>query len=82
MSRTIATPAPDEVALRPVTFRLPRPLEQDPHFGFSRAFYYAAEKRGWLKLIRLRDVNKNRGITLIPYEPVAAFVRAQMKAQE
>jgi hypothetical protein len=58
-----------------------RPPESDPYFGFSRSFYYAAEKRGWLKLIRIREEGKEKGVTLIPYEAVAAYVRAQMEGQ-
>ena len=71
-----------EAAIRPETFRLPKPGVADPYFGFSRSFYYAAEKRGWLKLVRIRDEGKDRGVTLIPYKDVLRFVQAQMKAQE
>jgi hypothetical protein len=59
-----------------------RPPECDPHFGFSRSFYYEGEKRGYWKLIRIRDEGKERGITLIPYRDVLRFVQAQMNAQE
>jgi hypothetical protein len=76
---TITTPAPEAIALRPEFFRLPKPRVGDPHFGFSRSFYYAAEKRGWLKLVRIRDEGKDRGVTLIPYKDVLRFVQAQMK---
>jgi hypothetical protein len=72
----------EAIAARPETFRLPKPGAGDPYFGFSRSFYYAAEKRGWLKLIHIRDAGKQRGVTLIPYEQVAAFVQAQMEAQK
>lgn len=37
---------------------------------------------GWLKLVRILDKGKEKGVTLIPYEAVAAFVRAQMEAQD
>jgi hypothetical protein len=63
------------VAARPEFFRLPRPGVGDPHFGFSRAFYYAGEERGWWKLVRICDQGKERGVTLIPYSQIAAFVR-------
>jgi hypothetical protein len=56
-----------------------KPGTCDQHFGFSRSFYYTAEKRGWLKLIRIRDEGKGKGVTLIRYTDVAAFVREQMK---
>ena len=78
----ITTPTSEQVAFRPEYFRLPKPGESDFYFGFSRSFYYAAEKRGWLKLIRIRTEGKKRGLTLIPYNAVAAFVRAQAQVQE
>jgi hypothetical protein len=78
----ITTPTPEAVALRPETFRLPKPGVSDPFFGFSRAFYYAGEQRGYWKLIRIRDEGKERGVTLVPYQAVAEFVRAQMETQE
>jgi hypothetical protein len=81
MSRTIATPEASAeaiaFALRPEYYRLPKPGVADPYFGLSRAFYYAAEKRGWLKLVRLRDAGKDRGVTLINYSDVASLVRTQ-----
>jgi hypothetical protein len=77
----VTTPTPESIALRPEFFRLPKPGVDDPYFGFSRSFYYSAEKRGWLKLVRIRDEGKEKGVTLIPYAEVAAFVRAQMEAQ-
>jgi hypothetical protein len=78
----VTTPTPESIALRPEFFRLPKPGVGDPHFGFSRSFYYAAEKRGWLKLIRIREEGKEKGVTLIPYEAVTAFVRAQMEGRQ
>jgi hypothetical protein len=66
---------------RPETFRLPKPGTGDPYWGLSRSFYYAAEKRGWLKLIRIRDAGKERGVTLIPYAAVEEFVRSHMEGQ-
>jgi hypothetical protein len=77
----MTAPAESTATQRPEFFRLPKPGVSDPYFGFSRSFYYSAEKRGWLRLIRIRDDGKERGVTLIPYAMVAAFVRAQMEAQ-
>jgi hypothetical protein len=77
-----ATTTTEQAVTRPEFFRLPKPGVSDPHFGFSRSFYYAAEKRGWLKLVRIRDNGKEKGVTLIPYADVAAFVRSQMEAQK
>jgi hypothetical protein len=67
--------------LPPITFRLPKPGESDPHFGFSRSFYYAGEARGYWKLIRARDKGKQTGVTLVPYQSVAAFVRGLIAEQ-
>lgn len=60
----------------PETFRLPRQHERDPYWGLSRAWYYGAEKAGLIKLIRLRKVGLQRGVTLVPYHDVAAFIRS------
>ena len=63
---------------RPEFFRLPK-SGVDPHFGFCRSYYYAGEERGYWKLVRIRARGKLRGVTLIPYDAVARFVRSQMK---
>jgi hypothetical protein len=65
----------------PITFRLPPPGVSDPHFGFSRSFYYMLEKRGALKLIRIVEPGRTRGITLIRYADVAALIREKMEEQ-
>ena len=79
------TVAPSEAALsasqRPECFRLPK-SGGDPHFGFTRSFYYEGEARGYWKLVRIRERGKLRGVTLVPYDAVSAFVRAQMEAGE
>lgn len=66
-------------ASRPEFYRLPS-VGGDPHFGFTRSFYYEGENRGYWKLARIRERGKLRGVTLVPYDSVAAFVRSQMKA--
>ena len=58
----------------PITFRLPRVGQRDPHFGLSRAWYYNAEADGRLALIRLREKGKKRGATLIPSAAVLALL--------
>jgi hypothetical protein len=84
------TVAPSEavrsVLQRPEFFRLPKSKSKsksesavDPYFGFSRSFYYEGEQRGYWKLVRIRERGKLRGVTLIPYDAVARFVRSQMK---
>ncbi len=57
----------------PETFRLPK-NGVDQHFGCTRSFYYNLEKRGLIRLIRLRDQGKVRGITLVPYAEMKRFV--------
>ena len=74
--------APSEAALsasqRPETFRLPKSNSGgDPYFHFSRSYYYEGEQRGYWRLIRIRQRGKQRGITLVPYDQVAAFVRKE-----
>jgi hypothetical protein len=65
-----------------VTFRLPKPGQQDRFFGFSRSHYYNGEERGWWKLIRIREEGKERGVTLVSFEQIEGFVRKQMEAQQ
>lgn len=78
------------LAARPEFYRLPKTInreerekgkacERDPFFGFSRTFYYEGEARGYWKLVRIRERGKQRGVTLVPYDAVAAFVRSQME---
>src|SRR5207249_4215580 len=67
----------DQAITRPETFRLPKPGSGDPFFGLSRSFYYEGEKRRYWKLIRIRNEDKERGVTLVPYKAVEAFVRSQ-----
>ena len=65
-------------AQRPETFRLPK-LGGDPFFGFGRSFYYRGEQLGYWRLIRIRERGKLRGVTLVPFDAVAKFVRSQME---
>ncbi len=65
-------------ASRPEFFRLPS-VGGDPYFGFTRSFYYEGESRGYWKLARIRERGKLRGVTLVPYDAVAAFIRKQME---
>jgi hypothetical protein len=66
---------------RPTTFRLPKPGANDPYFGITRPAYYQGERDGWWTLIRLKRPGMKRGITLIPYDEVAAFIAKQRKQQ-
>ena len=69
--------APSEAASsasqRPEFYRLPG-KGGDPYFGFTRSFYYEGENRGYWKLARIREQGKLRGVTLVPFDLVAAFV--------
>jgi hypothetical protein len=67
------------LAARPEFYRLPKGSGGDPFFHVTRTFYYEGERRGYWKLARLRDRGKLRGVTLVPYDAVAAFVRSQME---
>lgn len=60
---------------QPETFRLPRYREVDPYFGLTRSTYYFGEAQGWWKLIRLIAPGNDRGITLVSYAAVAAYMR-------
>jgi len=61
---------------KPEFFRLPQ-KNGDPFFGLTRSWYYAAESRGDIKLIRIRERGKLRGVTLVPYDAIATFIRSQ-----
>ena len=65
---------------RPEFFRLPK-YGVDPYFGLGRSYYYEGEKQGFWKLVRIRQRGKLRGITLVPYDSVAAFIRNQEVAK-
>jgi len=57
-------------------FRLPA-RGPDPIYGLTRSFFYQLEKRGELRLIRLREKGRLRGVTLVPVDAVEAYIRAQ-----
>jgi hypothetical protein len=64
----------------PEFFRLPK-SGGDPHFGLGRSYYYEGEKHGYWRLIRIRQRGKLRGVTLVPYDDVAAFIRKQSNVE-
>ena len=74
-----STAAGNGGTLRPEFYRLPKGGGGDRYFGFSRTYYYEGEKRGYWRLARIRERGKLRGVTLVPYDTVAAFVRSQME---
>lgn len=66
---------------RPEFFRLPK-FGGDPYFGLARSYYYECEKNGYFRLVRIRERGKRRGVTLVPYDAVAAFVRKQAEGEQ
>jgi len=80
----LTTTTTEQAVTRPETFRLPKPGISDPFSGFSRSFYYALDKRflaerGEKLLIHICGQGKKRGVTLVPYRKVEAWVRSQME---
>jgi len=75
-----STVTPSEAAAnasqRPEFFRLPK-SGGDPYFGLGRSYYYEGEKLGYWRLKRLRQRGKLRGVTLVPYDDIAAFIKKQ-----
>jgi hypothetical protein len=67
------------LAGRPEFYRLPKGSGGDPFFHLTRTFYYEGEKRGYWRLARIRDRGKLRGVTLVPYDAVSAFIHSQME---
>jgi len=79
LEQTIVPPrGAADTSQRPEFCRLPK-LGGDPYFGFTRSFYYAGEDRGYWKLVRIRERGKLRGVTLVPFDAVASFVRRQIE---
>jgi hypothetical protein len=64
----------------PEFFRLPK-SGGDPYFGLGRSYYYEGEKQGFWRLIRIRQRGKLRGVTLVPYDAIAAFIRKHERAE-
>lgn len=59
-------------------FRLPPPGKRDPFFGLSRGWYYKAFAAGEIKMVAVRQRNALRGVTLVVYDSVAAYIRRSM----
>lgn len=72
----ISTSPSRPVGFEPEFFRLPI-VGNDPYFGLTRSWYYAAESRGWIKLKRLRERGKLRGVTLVPYHATKEFLNRE-----
>ena len=63
-----------QMATPPESFPLPQ-RGPDPHFGLGRTNFYDLEKRGLLRLIRVRKPGNVRGKVLVPYAETAALIR-------
>ena len=68
MSPTLTTPP-----THPEFFPLP-PRGRDLHFSLSRSAYYDLERRGLLRLVRLRKPGNLRGRVLVPYDEMKALL--------
>jgi hypothetical protein len=70
--------------LRPEFFRLPKgdAGEVDAFFGLSRSYYYMLERRGQLKLHRLLSPGREKGIVLVRFSDVSAFVESQITQRQ
>jgi hypothetical protein len=56
-------------------FRLPAPGKRDPYFGLSRGWYYKTAALGEIKMIAVRQRGALRGVRLVVYDSVLAYVR-------
>ncbi|HVW20597.1 MAG TPA: hypothetical protein VHC86_05235 [Opitutaceae bacterium] len=68
----------EPAAQRVEFFRLPPPGKRDPFFGLSRGWYYKAFAAGEIKMVALRQRDAVRGVTLVVYDSVAAYIRRSM----
>lgn len=76
--KELATPIP--IPQTPEFFRLPK-KGVDPHFGCTRSWYLQTERDGQLKLVRLRQRGKLRGIVLIPFDAMRELIRKQSEIE-
>lgn len=71
-------PNNDPTGHRVEFFRLPAPGKRDPYFGLSRGWYYKAAAAGEIRMVAVRQRNALRGVTLVVYDSVAAYIRRSM----
>jgi hypothetical protein len=76
------TPTATLAAHRVEFFRLPPPGKRDPHFGLSRGWYYKAAALGEIKMVSVRQRGALRGVRLVVFESVLAYVRRSAEAVE
>jgi hypothetical protein len=61
------------ITIRPEYFRLPS-KGVDPYFGLSRSYYYELDSTGQVLLVRLRNRGSQRGVVLVNYDAMSAFI--------
>lgn len=74
-SKKQPAPIAPAVAITPEFFPVPK-RGVDPHFGIGRGSYYDLEKRGLLRLVRIRKPGNILGKVLVPYAETAALIRS------
>lgn len=75
-SLTLRDDSPNRVEF----FRLPSPGKRDPHFGLSRGWYYKAAALGQIKMVAVRHGAAARGVRLVVYESVVAYIQRAAEA--
>lgn len=53
----------------------------DPLFGLCRSWYYDAERRGLMRLVRIRKPGTTRGRVLLPVAETSSLLR-RLSSQE
>jgi hypothetical protein len=61
-------------------FRLPQPGKLDPFFGLSRGWYYKAHAAGEISMVAVRLRGALRGVRLVAYDSVCAYIRRAARA--
>jgi hypothetical protein len=62
---------------KPEFIRFPRAGARCPHTGLSRAFLYELTNSGKVRSVSIRSRGKARGVRLIDYDSLMAFIRSQ-----
>lgn len=66
--------APTEARAKPEWLRMPKPGHTCPVTGLSRAYLYRLATDGKIKTVSLRDRGKLRGVRLISYDSLLAYI--------
>jgi hypothetical protein len=67
--------------IQPEFFPLPQ-RGHDPHLGLGRSTYYDLERRGLLRLVRVRKPGNLLGKVLVPYAEASALIRSLAAGSE